>query len=275
MSDVESRIREFYDEFGWQQSGGKSGEDTSFRQFSPQYYPYHERVNERTMQCFTGLCGNLLIAGGGDLPETHTKIAERFSSICCVDISQKSLDLSKQKLGERSEYVNASILDIPKSDSCFDSAYCAHVIYHIARELQSKAVRELIRVLRPGGKGVIIYSNPDSLAERILRRRSKLPLVWRLKPKEDQRSPQAHEGRHIYFFAHDLGWWNQFQDTCDVDFVPWNVLSASQERQLFIRGASAWCVYRLSSWYERKNPRRAVQLWSYPVITLTKKATLS
>jgi ubiquinone/menaquinone biosynthesis C-methylase UbiE len=51
----------------------------------------------------------------------------------------------------------------------FDAAYCAHVIYHIDSDHQDKAIRELIRVTKPGGRIVVIYSNQDSLPSRIAR----------------------------------------------------------------------------------------------------------
>jgi ubiquinone/menaquinone biosynthesis C-methylase UbiE len=136
---------------------------------SSHFYPYQDLVDHRTTNCFSGITGRLLIAGGGDLPGAHTQIARHFSSICCLDISQKALDISKQILGDREEYVLASILDIPKSSNFFDAVFCAHVIYHIDKQLQSKAIRELVRVIRPGGRAVIIYWNPRSLPESILR----------------------------------------------------------------------------------------------------------
>jgi ubiquinone/menaquinone biosynthesis C-methylase UbiE len=51
----------------------------------------------------------------------------------------------------------------------FDAAYCAHVIYHIDGDHQDKAIRELIRVTKPGGRIVVIYSNQDFLPSRIAR----------------------------------------------------------------------------------------------------------
>jgi len=151
LSDVEKTVRDFYDNFGWQKSEDKLGEEVLVRRFSSHFYAYQDLVDRRTTNCFSGITGRLLIAGGGDLPGAHTKIAGRFSSICCLDISRKALDISKEILGGKEEYVLASILDIPKPANFFDAAFCARVIYHIDKRLQSKAVRELVRVIRPSG----------------------------------------------------------------------------------------------------------------------------
>ena len=271
MSDVEKIVRDFYDNYGWEEINGMSGEDTLFRQFSRHYYTYHEHVNERTMKCFSNLTGTLLIAGGGDLPETHVKIAQKFCTVCCLDISKKSLTISRKKLGAKGEYVLGSILDIAKPDNCIDAVYCAHVIYHIDRQLQQKAVRELIRVTRPGGLVVIIYSNPRCLAAKIMKLKNKIPLIRKKKRKEKPTLRDTSEKPPLYFYAHPLEWWNQFHDECNIELIPWDVMGADQEKQLLVNDAIAWAVYRFCSWYEKRQASKAVRLWSYPLICLRKK----
>ena len=96
-SDVEKSVQNFYDTFGWVDTAGVSGEDTLFRKFSPPYYPYHDGVNERTLKCFSALGGKLLMAGGGDLPETHVAIAKMFSVTTFLDISDRALEIAKTK----------------------------------------------------------------------------------------------------------------------------------------------------------------------------------
>jgi len=145
QSDVEKSVQNFYDTFGWVDTAGASGEDTLFRKFSPPYYPYHDGVNERTLKCFSTRGGQLLMAGGGDLPETHVAIAKMFLATTLLDISDTALEIAKKKFDGQAEYIRASILDIPKSEHYFDATYCAHVIYHIDKDLQEKAIRELIR----------------------------------------------------------------------------------------------------------------------------------
>jgi SAM-dependent methyltransferase len=268
LSDVEKTVRDFYDNFGWQKPEGKSGEEILFRRFSSHFYRYQDLVDHRTANCFSGITGKLLIAGGGDLPGAHTQIARHFSSICCLGISQKALDISKQILGDREEYVLASILDIPKSSNFFDAVFCAHVIYHIDKQLQSKAIRELVRVIRPGGRAVIIYWNPRSLPESILRLKSKLSFIRHLQNRGAIRTEGTPP---FYFHSFPLEWWNQFRDECDVDFVPWSIMSADQEGRLFINGWRAWSVYRFCTWYEKHYPKTAAKYWSYLVIILKKK----
>jgi SAM-dependent methyltransferase len=271
MNREEEKVRNFYDTYGWVKQAGISGEDRQFRDFSPPYYPYHDGVNARTIACFADLNGKLLMAGGGDLPETHVTIANKFSETTCLDISKVAIDIARNKLENRGEFILGSILEIPKPDDHFDAVYCAHVIYHIERDLQGKAVRELIRVTKPGGRIVVIYSNPDSLPSRIVRYKSKLPVLWKLKRKNPHSRPDAKGRPPLYFFSHPLSWWAEFGDECSVEIRPWDVMGNVQEEAILINDTIASLGYRMCSWLESKDPARAAHWWSYPLVILTKK----
>jgi SAM-dependent methyltransferase len=272
MTDVERTVRDFYDNFGWRRSGDHSGEEILFRKkFNKHYYRYHDRVNQRTINCFSGCTGKLLIAGGGDLPDPHLEIASQFKHVCCLDISKHALEISKAKLGDTQEYILGSILNIPKPEDYFDAVLCSHVIYHVDKELQGTAISEIIRVTRPEGKIVIIYDNPESFANRILRRfrkAKKLSLVRRLANNGVQSVENVPQ---LYGYTHRLEWWNQFCDRCNLALLPWDVLNANQERRLCVKGPVARVFYRLCSWYEERYPRHAVKHWTYPLIILDKK----
>ncbi len=270
MSKEEEVVRAFYDNYGWVKKDGVSGETALFRDFSPAYYPYHDRVNARTMACFGAAEGRLLLAGGGDLPETHVAIATKFNETTCLDISKVAIDIARNKLANRGEFVVASILDIPKPDNHFDAVYCPHVIYHIGRDHQAKAVRELIRVTNPGRPIVIIYANPDSLPIRMNRWKRAVPGLWRLARKKPTR-PDTASAPPLYFFTHPLKWWDQFKDQCDIDIQPWDVMSNDSEDALLINDTVASLGYRLCSWLENKHPHKAARWWQYPLIVLKKR----
>jgi len=270
--DVEKTTREFYDKYGWVVTDSKSGEERSFRQFSKPFYAYHRKVKERVMACFAGHSGKLLIAGGGDLPHPHIDIARRFANVCCVDISWRALDIAKTKLGIGSEFILGSILNLPLPDDHVDAVYCAHVIYHIDAELQERAVGELIRVTKPGGRVVIIYGNPTSLIGKIVDRKKRLPLLWRLSRRVAAPTEKPYKAElSLYFALHPLDWWNRFQAKCSVRLLPWDVMSAYQERELLWTDPLAAVVYRFCVWLEDKHPALAVKWWQYPVVILDKQ----
>jgi SAM-dependent methyltransferase len=272
VNTEEDKVREFYDRYGWSRdAAGAFGEDRLFRDFSPPYYRYHESVNARTLACFSGLDGRLLMAGGGDLPETHVAIAEQFAHTTCLDISRVAIEIARDKLAGRGEFVVGSILEIPAPDDDFDAVYCAHVIFHIDRDLQATAVRELIRVTKPGGRIVVIYSNRDSLPARMVAAKNRMPVLWRLTRKMPPARPGAENRPPLYFFAHPLTWWGRFLDVCDLEMRPWDVMGNTQEQALFINDRVARVGYRVCSWFENTYPGAAARWWSYPLIVLTKR----
>ena len=50
MTNVEEKVRSFYDTIGWADS--VKGEARFFRQLSGPYYPYHRRVDQRICAAF-------------------------------------------------------------------------------------------------------------------------------------------------------------------------------------------------------------------------------
>jgi SAM-dependent methyltransferase len=271
MNKEEEKVRDFYDRYGWAKTGAAFGEDRLFRDFSPAYYPYHEVVNARTLECFAGLAGRLLIAGGGDLPETHVALAAQFEHTTCLDISRVAIQIAREKLGDRGDFILASILEIPRPDEYFDAVYCAHVVYHVDQDLQARAVREMIRVTRPGGRVVVIYFNRKSLPSRIAAAKDRMPLLSRLRRRKphDQEAPQRPP---LYFHAHPLSWWSRFGDACHVEIKPWDVMGTAQEEALLINDRVAALGYRVCSWFENRYPQTAARWWSYPLVVLTRRA---
>jgi ubiquinone/menaquinone biosynthesis C-methylase UbiE len=52
------------------------------------------------------------------------------------------------------EFAQADIQELPFADGGFDAAFCSMVLHHVARP--ARAVGEMARVVRPGGKAVVI-----------------------------------------------------------------------------------------------------------------------
>ena len=269
MANVEHDVRDFYDEFGWVAKDGELGE-ARFREFSAPYYRYHDAVNRRTLACFDGLTGTIMFAGGGDLPDPHMAIASQFRRVSCLDISRRALSIAERKLGKKAAYLLGSIVDIPIAKNYCEAVFCAHVLYHVDKDHQERAIRELIRVTKPGGRIVIVYQNPDSLASRVVSVKQRIPGVWKLQrksPGEGARPPRPS----LYFALHPLEWWQRFDPLCRIRMLPWDVMSSDQERELLWWDPLASGIYRLSGWFEQKFPARAARLTQYPLIVLDKR----
>lgn len=122
------------------------------------------------------------------------KIAERGGQVVGVDISAGMIAAAKQELGRMGmsgitlQVGDATSLVFP--DAYFDKVLCSEVIEHIPDA--SQALREMRRVLRPGGSLVLSTPNKGSLYgferywiwERLLRRKWPHPYdEWRNMPE--------------------------------------------------------------------------------------------
>ncbi|MSU89778.1 methyltransferase domain-containing protein [Rhodobacteraceae bacterium 2CG4] len=262
---VEDGVRGFYDGYGWVGTDGGNGEDAAFRAFRPAYAGYHAAVERRTLAAFDGLHGGLLIAGCGDMPASHLDLARRFDRLACLDISGRALTAAATKLNRRAEIVRGSVLEPPFDEGGFDAVFCAHVLFHIDIDLQERAVDRLLRLLRPGGRLVVIYSNPRSpvrfataAAER----------ARRLLPGAARAAPARPD---LYFRRHPLGWWQRFADRARIDIRPWDVIGSRDDRALLWSDRAAKRFYAAAGRIEARHPRVAAALWHYPMIVLERR----
>jgi len=255
-------VKSFYDEFGWRKDGEPSGEDQLFRAFPPAYQTYKPLAAARILKAFEGRSGTLLIVGCGDMPDADVRLTEQFERVICVDISKVALEISEAKLGARGTYVLGSILETDMPDGVVDAAYCAHVVYHIDQAQQEAAVRQMIRLTKPGGRVVILYANPLSPFT--------IPGGLARKAKILARAKQS--APELYYHAHVLGWWRRFRDQCRLSNAPLEVIGSRPAQALLKSPAVASAFFKAASRIETKAPGVAAKLWQYPMIILDKIA---
>lgn len=255
---IEDQVRDFYDEQGWQSdSSGESTDARLWEDLRPCAAAYVSACRRKVLE-FLPPSGNLILdAGSGPIqyPE-YLEYSEGFAKRVCVDVSERALEEAHKKLGDHGEYVRASLLDLPFPDGHFDAAVSLHTVYHVDGKRQEEAVRELVRVLRPGARAVVVYANPDRLAGR---------LKALVRPRAGATSGP------IYFFAHPLSWWARFSDVASVELAPWRTLNANESRRLVPDNAlGAWMLRALLA-FERACPRLATRWGCYPIVVLTKR----
>jgi ubiquinone/menaquinone biosynthesis C-methylase UbiE len=95
--------------------------------------------------------------------------AEQGCSVIGIDIENESLGKARQLLAktpfvEQVTFLEDNLLDLPFEHETFDLVWTSYVLHHVADKLA--AVRELQRVLKPGGRlairegGLPLYSLP-------------------------------------------------------------------------------------------------------------------
>jgi ubiquinone/menaquinone biosynthesis C-methylase UbiE len=67
-----------------------------------------------------------------------------------VDLASRHVDLACARLGDRAKIYQADMRRLPFADNSFDYVYSHGVLHH--SDQSARAVREMFRVLRPGGR---------------------------------------------------------------------------------------------------------------------------
>jgi SAM-dependent methyltransferase len=143
----------------------------------------------------------ILDAGSGPIP--HNELLEYsspFSRRVCIDLAVPALCIAKSKLENKGICLQADLINIPIKTGSMDAVTCNHVIYHIPADKQATAFRELWRVLRPGGVGVVVYRWQWSLIE------SGLEKIGRWLTGDGRSGEVVFPKPDLYYHAHSLRW---------------------------------------------------------------------
>lgn len=124
--------------------------------------------------CGTGYVAALYASGG--------------AKVTAVDIAQQSVELTKKRLawkGLEADVRQANAEALPFDDNSFDVVTSYGVLHHTPDTLQ--ALREVHRVLRPGGVVHLMFYHKNSFAYRVLFPLKRLlQSEWRGKTAQDQ-----------------------------------------------------------------------------------------
>ncbi len=161
-----TEIRDFYDSGGWAEDGDLFQDTKFFVDTRPAPLAHTQKCMRRLNKYFRKGGRYLLDAGGGAIAhEALLEYDRAFDKRVCVDLSELGLRSAKRKLGDRGVCLQGDLTDLPLADNSMDAVTCNHVIYQIPIELQAQAFKEVWRVLKPGGIGVVVYRWPYSPLE--------------------------------------------------------------------------------------------------------------
>ncbi|MFZ5608414.1 MAG: class I SAM-dependent methyltransferase [Pseudomonadota bacterium] len=82
------------------------------------------------------------------------------SQIHCLDVSEKSLDLAREKHGASAQYQLFDGCKIPYGDDHFDVVFTACVFHHVERDRHRETLKELWRVTKRQGRFFLFEHNP-------------------------------------------------------------------------------------------------------------------
>jgi len=84
-------------------------------------------------------------------------------NLTLTDFSPGMVDAARAAVGDRAEYAVADVQELPFPDASFDAVIANHMLFHV--DDRPRALAEIARVLRPGGKFRATTIGPDHVRE--------------------------------------------------------------------------------------------------------------
>lgn len=112
--------------------------------------------------------GKKVLEIGVGIGTDHAQFAKSGAFLTGIDISPRSIELTRQRFNMFGLHSNLLIADaeaLPFEDETFDAVFSFGVLHHTPNF--EKAIKEIYRILKPGGEAVIGLYNKNSIFYRI------------------------------------------------------------------------------------------------------------
>jgi ubiquinone/menaquinone biosynthesis C-methylase UbiE len=273
--NTKQQVREFYDQTGWSQVGDGLYQNARYEDLRPVAQEYihkcHLRVNH-----YLDSAGDLFLdAGSGPVQwKEYLTYSENYKYRICADLSITALKEARQRLGDKGLYVVMDIAHLPFKADAFDGLVSMHTIHHLPPQDHKTAYAELVRVLKPGRRAVVVngWSNPQ-----LMRAADKLAGLFRLGEKKPTSAVKsevaANSAEPTGTFVHksNAGWLrNQLKDITPIKIYCWRSVSTKFTRTYVREKAGGRMLLRFIYWLENLFPRFFGENGQYPIISFTK-----
>ncbi len=213
-------IYKFYNSLGWKKNIKTNVyEDAKlFEDLRKNSKEYVSRCRKRILRYIPQKGKNILDFASGPIqyPE-YLLYSKNFDKRHCLDFSKDAIKIAKKKINRnKGKFYCGDFFKIKLKKNYFDCIISLHTIYHINKNKQKLAIKQLIRTAKPGSPIIIVYSNPHTLINRMKK--------FFISKKKKQK---------IYFYCHNIEWWNQFENLAEISFFPWRSFSAKHQEIIF------------------------------------------
>ena len=214
---------DFYKQEGWKRRGSHSTDALINENLTPVASAYVSEIRKRIGS--PRRSGNqVLDIGSGPIqyPE-YLEISSGYGRRVCVDFSEEALTEALRTLtndqqlgvGLHGDYLEMDLTSLGK----FDLIVCINVLYHLPPASQLAAIRKALTELSPDGILVIVYSNPNSPFNILLRAGATIKQLLRtVSGTNDSTAPS------ILFEPMPLKDWKQFGSEANIKIRAWRTL---------------------------------------------------
>ncbi len=158
-ADIKREVRDFYNSVGWKQIGHGVYQNARYEDLRPVSRRYIHDCHLRVLRHLPHNGTYLLDAGSGPIqyPEYLT-YSEGFKFRVCLDISHIALKEARKRISEHGLFVVGDVANLPFKPNTFEGEISLHTVHHLPLQEHEQAFMEFYRVLRPGGRVVVVNS---------------------------------------------------------------------------------------------------------------------
>jgi SAM-dependent methyltransferase len=284
LAEEKKLVRDFYDQFGWKPVGDVFADSLKFMDLRPVSREYFRTIHERTRAYLNPTGRFILDAASGPIPHPEQSIySEGFDYRICLDFSFSALQAARKKLGAKGIYVLGDVTNLPLVDDSVDAVISLHTLYHVPAGEQKTALQEIYRVLKPGGRAVIVYhwgegsvlmklASPHNRVNRAIINAAAF-LADSRKRETPDRIPdlQLESPVKLYFHAHPYSWFaRELKALAPFQLACWRSVNTEFLRTYIRDRLYGKQILAIVAWLESKFPWILGRLGQYPMFVIRK-----
>ena len=272
MTDTKQKVREFYDEIGWQQEQDGHYQNARYEDLRPVSREYIHRTRLRVMNGLIPTGRFLLDAGSGPVQyDEYKTYSQGYQKRVCLDISIQALREARNRIGEHGLFVVGDLANLPFKKESFDGAVSMHAIHHLALAEHPRAYGEIHRVLASGRTAAIVNGWHEPFLSRMAE--PLIGLMRRLSGRSEKKKKEwlNEEDPSGTFVQKMTPEWlkSEIGSKMDLEIKPWRSLSTRILRW-FVRPFGGRALLRFVFWLENKFPAFFAENGQYPLIVIKK-----
>jgi len=272
MTETKQKVREFYDEVGWQQEDDGHYQNARYEDLRPVSREYVHKTRLRTMNGLIPTGRFILDAGSGPVQyEEYKTYSAGYEKRICLDISIQALREARIRIGDHGLFVVGDLANLPFKKDSFDGAVSMHAIHHLALPEHPKAYAEIHRVLVPGRTAAIINGWHNPLLIRMAE--PLIGLMRKLSGRSEKKKKEwlTEEDPAGTFVQKMTPQWlkKEIGSKMTIEIKPWRSMSTRIMRW-FVRPFGGRGFLRFVFWLEGIFPKFFAENGQYPLIVIRK-----
>ncbi|CAL9325648.1 SAM-dependent methyltransferase [Streptomyces sp. SudanB52_2052] len=125
--------------------------------------PFQRRLARRSLALLDARPGQLVLDAGCGRGETTARLGAAGCRALGVDVQPAQIDQARRRFGDRARFAVADATALPRqadriplADGSFDRVHCLEAAFHFGHEGRRSFLDESFRLLRPGGRLVLV-----------------------------------------------------------------------------------------------------------------------